>query len=369
MPSEYPEDDSRTVPFQPPTSESAARRAPEPKTRYVDVPQTPERAVGPRNLAWGVIFLVAAFCAYWFALIFSGHNATRTVIASLGTFGLIWLFYTMRILRQRHGVFLALTVVVLFGAAMPLVERGFSSLDNLARERLSDEKVAPKLDVAPPAPPTSKTAPPAPVTPDEPPPTIEPPKVVAKAPEDNIVRELMAPPPSEAAKKVIEITEDTEINIGGRRFLIKKGEKYEFTTLQDGVYTFKAGQDTATVSSDFAMVRYNFKQLNELAQKEATRRYPALAEKFSEQYDQFLSASKDLRVTLPDYFKSPEWPLRLAEKLAAANGWKSVDELDAEAKGAKPEAPATEDAAPIAPPSAPDVPQENPLPPLPPEGK
>ncbi len=369
MPSEYPEDDSRTVPFQPPTSESAARRAPESKTRYVDVPQTPERAVGPRNLAWGVIFLVAAFCAYRFASIVSGGNAASTVVASLGTFGIIWLLYTMRILRQRHGVFLALTVVVLFGAAIPLVERGFSSLERLAQDRLSDEKPAPKLDVAPPPPLTSKTAPPAPVTPDEPPPSIEPAKVVNKAPEDNIVRELMVPPPPGTAKKVIEITDDTEINIGGRRFLIKKGDKYEFTTLQDGVYTFKAGQDTATVSSDFAMVRYNFKQLNELAQQEATRRYPGLAEKFSEQYDQFLSASKDLRVTLPDYFKNPEWPLRLAEKLAAANGWKSVDDLDAEAKGAKPEAPATEDAAPIAPPTAPDVPQENPLPPLPPEAK
>ena len=361
MPSEYPEDDSRTTPFQATASESAVRRAPETKTRYVDVPQSPERAVGPRNLAWGVILLAVAFCAYWFALIFSGHNATRTVIASLGTFGLIWVLYSLRIFRQRHGNFLALSVVLLFGAAMPLVERAFSSLDRLARERLGDENKVVKLDVAPP-PPNSKTAPPAPVAPEEPPPSETPAAVTT--PDDNVVRELMVPPPAATAKKVIEITEDVEVKIGGRRFLVKKGDTFEFLSIQDGMTTFKAGQDTVSVSSDVAKFKLTFDQRYALSSQKAMRLYPELREKFSEQNEKFIEATKDLKETLPDFFKTPDWPLNLAQQLAATHGWKSTEELDAEAKTPKPEAPEKTEAAPKnEPPAPPDVPQENPLPP------
>ena len=363
MPSEYPEDDSRTAPAHATTSESAARRAPETKTRYVDVPQSPERAVGPRNLAWGVIFLAVAFCAYWFALIFSGHNATRSIIASLGTFGLIWVFYSLRIFRQRHGIFLALSVVLLFGAGMPLVERAFSSLDRLARERLGDESNVVKLEVAPP-PPNSKTAPPAPVAPEEPPPAESP--AVAKAPEDDVVRELMVPPPAATAKKVIELTEDVEVKIGGRRFLVKKGDTFEFMSIQDGMTTFKAGQDTVSVSSDVAKFKLSFEQRYALSSQKAMRLYPGLREKFSDQNEKFVEASKELKDTLPDFFKTPDWPLNLAQQLAATHGWKSTEEIDAESKEPKPEGPAESAAPKNESPAPPDVPQENPLPP---EGK
>ena len=353
------------MPFQTAAaSESSVRRAPESKTRYVDVPQAPERAVGPRNLAWGVIFLVGAFGAYWFALIFSGHDATRSVVASLGAFGLAWLFYNLRILRQRNGIFLALSVILLFGAALPLVERGFSGLDRLARERLSDEQPSAKLDVPPPPPLTAKTAPPAPVTPDFPPPADEdaaPPKPV----DDGVVRELMVPPPPATAKKVIEITEDVETKIDGRRYLVKKGDTFEFLSIKDGQTTFKAGNQTVTISSDLATFKLSFEQVNALAQKEAMRLYPGLAEKFSEQNEKFVAASRDLIDTLPDFKKSPQWPLDLARQLALAHGWKSVDELEAETKSEAP-APGKEPAetAPL-----PDVPQENPVPPIPAEEK
>ena len=374
MPSEYPEDDSRTAPFQGKATESAVRRAPETKTRYVDVPASPERAVGPRNLAWGVIFLVAAFCAYWFALIFSGHNATRSVIASLGTFGLIWLFYSLRVLRQRHGIFLALSAILLFGAAMPLVERAFSGLDRLARERLAEEPAAPKLDVAPPAPMTAKNAPPAPVAPELPPAPEVPEKPAAEPPDDGTVRELLVPPPPATAKKVIEITEDVETKIGGRRYTVKKGDTFEFVSIKDGMTTFKAGKDLATVSSDVAKFRLTHEELYLLAQKEAMRRYPALSEKFSEENQKYVEASRELKETLPDFFKAPDWPLRLAEQLAATHGWKSVDDTepatkqgDSPADPAAADSPKPADSKPQPPPA--DTPQENPLPPLPPEGR
>jgi hypothetical protein len=372
MPTEYPEDDSRTAPFQAPQGESAPRRATEPKTRYVDVPQSPERAAGPRNLAWGVIFLVGALCAFWFASILSSRNAARSLVACLGTFGLVWLFYNLRVLRQRNGIFLALSAILLFGAALPLVEVGFTSLDRLARERLGEEEKVAKLDVVPP-PPTLKTAPPAPEAPELAPETVLSEKPVPPEPVDDVLRELMVPPPPPTAKKVIEITEDVETKINGRRFLVKQGDTFEFISIKDGMTTFKAGTDTVSVSSDVARFKLSFDELFALANKEAMRLYPGLAEKFSDQNQKFVEASRELKETLPDFFKSPEWPLKLARDLAAANGWKSVDELADEAKAPKSEAPAEpaapEPVQPPAPPKAPDVPQENPLPPLPPEGQ
>lgn len=366
MPTEYPEDDSRTAPFQTAAaSESSVRRAPESKTRYVDVPQSPERAVGPRNLAWGVIFLVVALCAFWFARIVSARDVTLCLVASLGTFGLAWLFYNLRILRQRNGIFLALSVILLFGAAMPLVVRGLSGLDRLARERLGDEPQSAKLDVAPPPAPTAKTAPPAPPTPDLPPPAeeeVRPPKAV----DDGVVRELLVPPPPATAKQVIEIQEDVETVIDGRRMLVKKGDTFEFISIKDGQTSFKAGAHLATVNSDIAKFKLSFKELNALAQKEAVRRYPGIGEKFSEQNEQYVAAARELGDTLPDFKKSPQWPLDLAVQLAGTHGWKSVDDLEEEAKAEKP-APEKAPEAPSEPPSEtaplPDVPQENPLPP------
>jgi hypothetical protein len=377
MPSEYPEDDSRTTPFQG-GSELSTRRAPETKTRYVDVPQSPERAVGPRNLAWGVIFLVAGLCAYRFARIFAGHDATRSIVASLGTFGLIWLFYSLRVLRQRHGIFLALSVILLFGAVLPLVELGFSKLENLATERMGEEKSPSKLDVAPPPPLTAKTAPPAPVAPDEPPPVEDAPPALVKAGksapmvDENIVRELMVPDPPETAKQIVEITDDVEVTIRGRKFLLKKGRIFEFLGMKEGMTTIKAGDDTTTVSSDFTRFKFTFKQRYLNAQREAVRLYPKLGEKFSTEYDLYIAASRELRETLPDFEKDPEWPLNLAKQVASARGWRSTDEIAAEATRlpeptapANPPAEGTEPAAPEIP-KAPDVPQENPLPPIPP---
>ncbi len=358
MASEYPENDSRTAPFQGKSTESTTHRPPENKTRYVDVPASPERAVGPRNLAWGVIFLVIAFCAYWFALIFSGHNATRSVIASIGTFGLIWLFYSLRVLRQRHGIFLALSAILLFGAAMPLVERAFTGLDRLAREKLADEPPAAKMDVAPPAPMTARNAPPAPVAPELPPAPEVPAITAAEPPDDGTVRELLVPPPPATAKKVIEITEDVQTKIGGRRYTVKKGDLFEFVSIKDGMTTFKAGKDLATVSSDVAKFRVSQEELYILAQKEAMRRYPVLSDKFSEENLKFVEASKELRETLPDFFKASDWPLRLAEQLAATHGWKSVDEA-AEAEKPAESAPETQPTEPAPQPS--ETPQENPL--------
>jgi Flp pilus assembly protein TadB len=133
-PSEYPEQDARTVPFQSETKEAVlAHPAPEPRTRYLDLPPSPEARGVTRNLAWGIALLALAAIAFWLGLHYAGAAATRTLVACLLTFGVVWLLLHLNVLRQRYGGLFGLGLVAFIGAAIPFVEGGFRRLDGLAR--------------------------------------------------------------------------------------------------------------------------------------------------------------------------------------------------------------------------------------------
>ena len=60
------------------------------------------------------------------------------------------------------------------------------------------------------------------------------------------------------------------------------------------------------------------------AQAEATRRYPGLGVKDSPENKSFVEAYQELKYAGGgSFFEDPEWPLRLAEMLAAREGWGS----------------------------------------------
>ena len=44
-----------------------------------------------RNLAWGIALLALAAIGYWLGLYYAGGAATRTLVACLLTFGVVWL--------------------------------------------------------------------------------------------------------------------------------------------------------------------------------------------------------------------------------------------------------------------------------------
>ncbi len=63
-----------------------------------------------------------------------------------------------------------------------------------------------------------------------------------------------------------------------------------------------------------------------MAQKEMQRRYPALEDPSSKEANQYREAYNELgRLRKYEFFKDPAWPLKIAEMLAAREGWKRAD--------------------------------------------
>jgi hypothetical protein len=63
-----------------------------------------------------------------------------------------------------------------------------------------------------------------------------------------------------------------------------------------------------------------------MAQKEMQRRYPALEDSSSKEAGLYREAYNELgRLRKFEYFKDPAWPLKIAEMLAAREGWKRAD--------------------------------------------
>jgi hypothetical protein len=83
-----------------------------------------------------------------------------------------------------------------------------------------------------------------------------------------------------------------------------------------------------------------------MAQKEMQRRYPALEDPSSKQATLYREAYNELgRLRKFEFFKDPVWPLKIAEMLAAREGWKRADLAAAPASPTGAGAPAEERAA------------------------
>lgn len=293
------------------------------KARDLESPSGIESPAEVKNLVIAVSLLVIALIVFWMGLYLAGHVAALTLVASFGTFGLLWVLYRFRILRQPHGTMLAIGSVALFAATIPFIERGLRKLDSAARTHLAGEPgsssedlaAARKLDVTPQQ--IAKPETPAPVAPPAP-------------PVDDVVRELIAPPPDASAGKLIRLKQDAQVVIGGRKFLIHGGNQFAFRKFADGMVTFLAGDQE--VSVDAGLVTFTGQsqetpaEIKKLADQELRKRYPAVFEKGSPQNEVFVGRTKELEVELPDYFKNPRWPLELGEQLAAQEGWQRADQ-------------------------------------------
>ena len=319
---EYPEDDSRTVPF--------ASAENEPRT---DEPSSSADSLsGTRNLAWAVISLLVALIALWLGLKVNRAAVAQSLFASLGAFGVLWLLYNFRLLRQRNGILLAVALVVLLGSAIPFIVAGLGKLDHLADERLATKEAdapepsAPALTI-----PTAKNAPPAPPTPDLPKEKLASEKSAPPA-DDGIVREFVAPPPDPKAGKLIRIKQDCLVTIEGRKWRLKAGQVYQFKGLEDGIVTFRAGDQDVSIEADYVTFTGQSKEtpekITQMAAAEAARRYPALLDRNSPENALLVSRKKEMEqepAMKEIFFKDPKWPLVLAEQLAAQEGWKRAD--------------------------------------------
>jgi len=318
-PNEHPENDPRAVSLQPPVIGPSLGGG-----RAAAKPRDPELNPGEmRNLITGVSLLAFALIVFWMGRHLADHVAALTVIASFGTFGLLWVLYRFRVMRQPHGVLLAISSVALFAASIPFVDRVLRKLDSAARAHLSDDADA--------APEKRAAAEPAPVPPQQLAKTEMPASAPPPAPPaDDVVRELMVPSPDPSAGKLIRLKQDAQVEIGGRKFLIHGGDQFAFKQFADGKVTFLAGDQE--VSVDAGLVTFTGQsqetpqQIMKLAEQELKKRYPAVYEKGSPENEVFVGRTNELKVELPDFFKNPRWPLDLGEQLAAQEGWIRADQ-------------------------------------------
>jgi hypothetical protein len=281
----------------------------------------PARSADPReirNLSVGVALLLFAALLYWMGFYLAGHSGTRMLVASFGTFGLLWLFFKSRIMLQRHGVLVASGAIALFAVAIPFGERVALKLDHFARTRLGGgPEVAQDAVTVPqpaPAPPQVPAAPAPPAVP----------------PVDEIVRELVIPPPDPSSGKLIRLKEDANVVIGGRKFFIRAGNEFPFKKLEDGKVTFLAGDEELTLDSQLVTFtgqsQESPEEITKLAMDQLKRRYPAVFEKDTPQNEIFVGRTRELQMELPDFFKNPRWPLELGDQLAAQEGWQRADQ-------------------------------------------
>lgn len=321
------------------------------------------------NLAIAAGLLLSAFLIFWMGSYLANHVALRTLLASFGTFALVWVLFRLRVFQRPHGGLIVAGAVALFAAALPFAERGFQKLDHAAKTGLAGETAKREIEPADQLPvPTRQNAPEAPASPAPPPPAGPTP------PEIETVRDLIAPEPNLLAGNIITVTRDAKVTINGQAYRIRKGQKFPFTNYTEGVVTFQVAGQNVTIDDDVVKFTGRPKdtpeQITTLAQVEAMRRYPALADKDSAENQLYVALAKELKEANPDFTKDPHWPLVIAEQIAAQEGWKRADLppddtapttplTEEEMKAAKPASPQPP-AAPLIPPAPPEIPQEAP---------
>lgn len=370
--SEYPEEDSRAEPFD--AAGDEPQRSLAEKPRYLDLPVSAEDARAQRNLTWGVVCLVLALIAVWLGLKFDRAAALQCLAASLGAFGLFWLLHNSRILRQRHGIFLGIGLVALFGTVLPFLAVGLKQLDQMADQRMAGGQPAiPAVTTVtvPPPVPTVATAPKPPAAPDlspelspdeplnssEPGPSrgksrrnaqAEPASENAGSRDHGVERDFLFPPPDMKEGRVVALTRDLEVTIDGRKGRLKEGQLYKLLSFEDGIVTFLAGDQQVEIEEDYVKFVGQSQETPEairaMAQKEATDRYPEIGVENSKANRLFLKAWMDLRDD-PEgkvLLDNPRWPVILADQLAQLHGWRRADvEEDPVAdKGVIPASPA-----------------------------
>lgn len=297
-------------------------------TRYVEHPGR-RRAIraGRRNLAWGVAFLFSALCICGIALYVGGPRALLPPIMFLGCFTALWVLARMKVFSQRNGVFFGLTVTVLLGASVALLEQAWSYL---GKHTLGANSAEPSVTLTQAAP----TAPP--VAPGHPP----------------LTQSLKYETPDPSLPRV-RASREFDISIGGKVYSIRTGDTFQLREEKNGEFVIVAGEFLARVPLDSmdqltpepskaanakpgddgkgALEKSESDKITRKSQAEAARRYPALGHKGSAENKTFLEAYNDLKKMKSDLLEDPEWPMRLAEILSQRFSWQEAGVIDVDA--------------------------------------
>ncbi len=307
------------------------------------------RKDGQRNLIGGVVVLLLCIPLFGWALAMGGPRAAMAVATAFATATTLYVVARCRIFHQRNGGFLALAIVCLTGVWVALVQEGWLRM-NTPIEHASK---APEAGDKPAGAPPSAGNPPA------------------------LVDALMIPPPDPNRGRRVKVLKNSTVKIGGETFLIRAGDIFPLVTISNGQARFQAGMQQIELAQELVEVlkpaarqdddseetagvglpkpsntpgasspstsgaAEKPSDITERAQREAVRRYPGLGRLGDPENELFLTRVQELKLSgSTDFFKAPDWPLRIAEMLAHDHGWKAQDEAADPAASESPKADA-----------------------------
>ena len=320
---------SRRPEIAPAPAEPPAERTESFHPQYVRLHTLREHGHGPRNLAWGVVTLLLALVLVSVALFLVGPRVLLSLAVCLLTFTALFVLARMHVFRQRNGGFLALGIVCLFGAAMPLIEVAYGALDTFLKSRpiaVVAASVQPSVGaVAAPA---------------------------SESPLLLLTDAFALTPPDPKAGPRVKVTKDARVTIEGKTYAVKSGDLFAFASRNGRDVTIAARDllvvlpaeavevidekappaKPAAAAEPAARIASNGEEIpaaNETptettarSQREVIRRYPALGVKGSLENQAFINLYKELRDNGgDDFFTNPEWPIELAELLAKREHW------------------------------------------------
>jgi hypothetical protein len=287
--------------------------------RYVDLPRAVNR--GGRNLTWGVVILLIATALLALAIQLRGSSALLPIASCLVTFAILWIAARARLFRQRNGVFLAIALVALLGALIPLLQRAWEAGQARAATVLAgetDDQSRPGTGDATRSEPSSEEEAPL------------------------LTTELAVSAPDAANERVVKVLRDSRVLVEEKTYLIKTGETFPYDSAQDGNVVFRANELRLSLPEDAVEVLEPMSgaaatatapsrqarklpaasaQATQRAQQEAVRKYPALGEKNSPENKLFLETYRDLKASGSELLEDPQWPLVIADLLAKRENW------------------------------------------------
>jgi hypothetical protein len=319
---------SRRPEIAPAPVEPPAERAESFHPQYVHLHTLREHGHGPRNLAWGVVTLFLALALVSVSLFLVGPKVLLSLVICLLTFTALFVLARMHIFRQRNGGFLALGIVCLFGAAMPLIELAYGALDTFVKSR-------PITMIASGAPATGNSV-----------------TASGEQPFLSLTEAFALTPPDPKAGPRVKVLKDCRVSVEGKSYLAKSGDLFAFASRNGREVTVAArdllialpaeaveitderaaasGKSVAASEPAAKAPRVSEEpaanetpaEITARAQREVIRRYPALGVKGSLENQAFVNLFTELRDNGgDDFFKNPEWPIELAELLAKRERW------------------------------------------------
>jgi hypothetical protein len=306
---------------------------------------------GDRTLRWGVVFVLAGLPVAGVALSWAGRETfvSMTTAALLGL--VLWVLNQTRIPRERHGLFLLFSVagwlvfsvpvgvklflgssewfrlLVEFSRTQSEKERGVrGGVDSLGAveaqsarpggsallERAEKSAGASSKPAIPVDPPAASSAGSAPSNSSKP----------------------TAGAASEAASAVLPVSAsagNAQGPLGSQTGVAPVPAPQGNSALGKslGPVSQNAAVESAASQADLRPEEDPVQRATRLAQEEAVRRYPALSVAGSAEHASYLEAYNELaRLRKFEFFKDPQWPLRIADLVAAREGWKRATDRE-----------------------------------------